>query len=128
MGFSGKDHLVGLDIGSSTIKAAEIQISRKGKTLKKFGMIPVPPGAIVDGRIMDMPQVAGAIRTLFRSLKIREKKVAISTGGQSVVIKTINTASVPEKELQKNNIFPMTLIMSTLITRSWEKVSFHPNR
>lgn len=102
MGFSGKDHLVGLDIGSSIIKAAEIQISRKGKTLKKFGMIPVSPGAIVDGRIMDMPEVAGAIRTLFKSLKIREKKVAISTGGQSVVIKTINTARLPEKELQKS--------------------------
>ena len=101
MGFSRKDHLVGLDIGSSTIKAAEIQISKKGNTLKKFGVIPVGPGAIVDGRIMDMPEVANTIQTLFKSLKIREKKVAISTGGQSVVIKTINTAKVPEKDLQQ---------------------------
>jgi len=102
MAFNRKDHLVGLDIGSSAIKAAEIRISGKRKTLKKFGMMPVTPGAIVDGRIVDMPEVAGAIRTLFKSLKIREKKVAISTGGQSVVIKTINTDRVPEKELQKS--------------------------
>ncbi len=101
MGFSRKGHLVGLDIGSSTIKAAEIQISKKKKTLKKFGMISVKPGAIVDGRIKDMPEVADTIQTLFKSLKIREKKVAISTGGQSVVIKTINTARVPEKDLQQ---------------------------
>jgi type IV pilus assembly protein PilM len=102
MGFNRKDHLVGLDIGASAIKAAEIQMSRKQKTLKKFGMIPVTPGAIEEGRIMDMPDVANTIRTLFKSLKIREKKVAISTGGQTVVIKTINTARVPEKILQKN--------------------------
>jgi type IV pilus assembly protein PilM len=101
MRFSRQDHLVGLDIGASAIKAAEIQISKKGNTLKKFGMIPVVPGAIVDGRIMDMPEVANTIRSLFKSLKIREKKVAISTGGQTVVIKTINTAKMPEKDLQK---------------------------
>ncbi|MCF8090851.1 MAG: type IV pilus assembly protein PilM [Desulfotignum sp.] len=101
MVLSKKDHLVGLDIGSSCIKVAEIQISKKGKTLKKFGMRSVAPEAIVEGRIMDMEAVADTIRTLFKSQKIRGKKVAISTGGQSVVIKTINTAKVPEKDLQK---------------------------
>ena len=101
MEFGRKDHLVGLDIGSSFIKAADIQVSSKGKTLKKFGMTPVTPGAIVDGRIRDMPDVANTIRTLFNSLKIRKKNVAISTGGQTVVIKTINTVKVPAKYLQK---------------------------
>jgi type IV pilus assembly protein PilM len=101
MAFSRKDHLVGLDIGASIIKVAEIQMTQKGNALKKFGMIPVAHGAIVEGRIMDMPEVANAIRSLFKSLKIREKKVAISTGGHSVVIKTINTAKVPERDLQQ---------------------------
>lgn len=101
MGFSKKNHLVGLDIGSSVIKVAEIQISGKVKSLKKFAMAPVATGAIVNGRIMDMPGVAETIRQLFKTQKIREKKVAISTGGQSVVIKTINTARVPDKDLQK---------------------------
>jgi type IV pilus assembly protein PilM len=102
MGFSKSNHLVGLDIGSSVIKVAEIQISKKGKSLKKFGMTPVAPGAIVEGRIMDMPGVADTIRQLFKTQKIRGKKVAISTGGQSVVIKTINTARVPDKDIQKS--------------------------
>ncbi|MEX1300686.1 MAG: type IV pilus assembly protein PilM [Desulfotignum sp.] len=101
MEFARKDHLVGLDIGSSTIKAAEIQISRKGNALKKFGMMPVVPGAIVDGRIRDMPGVADTIRTLFKSLKIREKKVAVSFGGPSVAINTIHTDRMPAKYLQK---------------------------
>jgi len=102
MVFSKKGHLVGLDIGSSSIKAAELQISKNKKILKKFGMVPLTPGAIVEGRIMDMEAVAKTIRSLFRSQKIREKNVAISTGGHSVVIKTINTVKMPEKDLQES--------------------------
>lgn len=102
MVFRKKDHLVGLDIGSAFIKAAELKFSKKGNILKKFGMAQVPPGAIVEGRIVDMEGVANTIRTLFKTHKIKEKNVAISTGGHSVVIKTINTAKLPEKELQTN--------------------------
>ncbi len=97
--FRKKDHLVGLDIGSSCIKVAELKISKKGRVLKKFAVAEVPSGAIVEGRVMDMEGVADTIRTLFKAQKIKEKNVAISTGGHSVVIKTINTAKVPEKDL-----------------------------
>ena len=94
------DHLVGLDIGSSFIKVAEIGTSKKGNILKNFGVAQVSPGTIVEGRVADMDGLANTIRTLFKTHKIKEKNVAISTGGHSVVIKTINTAKVPENELQ----------------------------
>ncbi len=99
--FGKKDHLVGLDIGSSFIKVAELKETGKGLVLHKFGMIKILPGTIVEGRIMDMEGLAKDIRTLFKSQKIREKNVAISTGGHSVVIKTINTSTRPEKELHE---------------------------
>ena len=102
MVFGKKDHLVGLDIGSAYIKVAELKISKKGNVLQKFGIVPVAAGAIVDGRIMDMPGLADTIRSLFKKQKIKEKNVAISTGGHSVVIKTISTAKVPDKELHKS--------------------------
>ncbi len=101
MVFGRKNHLVGLDIGSTFVKVAELKFAKKGNSLLKFGMAPVEPGAISEGRIMDMEGLAEIIRNLFKSQKIKEKKVAISTGGHSVVIKTINTAKVPEKELHK---------------------------
>jgi len=97
--FGKKDHLVGLDIGSSIIKVAELKETRKGVALHKFGMTRIEPGTIVEGRIVDMEGLANDIVTLFKSLKIREKNVAISTGGHSVVIKTINILSKPKKEL-----------------------------
>lgn len=99
MVFGKKDHLVGLDIGSSFIKVAELKETGKGPALHKFGMLKILPGTIVEGKIMDMEGLAKDIRSLFKSQKIREKNVAISTGGHSVVIKTINTSTRPEKEL-----------------------------
>lgn len=92
---------MGLDIGSTCIKVAELNISKKGNALQKFAMAPVDANAIVEGRIMDMEGLAAAIRNLLRSQAIKEKKVAISTGGHSVVVKTINTAKVEEKELHR---------------------------
>ncbi len=102
MVFGKKDHLVGLDIGSAFIKVAELKKSKKGNSLKKFGMASVPAGVIVDGRIADMEALSGIIRDLFKSQKIKEKKVAISTGGHSVVIKTISTPMATEKQLGEN--------------------------
>ncbi|MEN8211114.1 MAG: type IV pilus assembly protein PilM [Thermodesulfobacteriota bacterium] len=96
-----KDHLVGLDIGSSSIKVAEIKVTGKGHVLNKFGMSSIAPGSIVEGRVVNVDELANDIKTLFKSQKIREKNVAISTGGHSVVIKTINTLNKPEKELHK---------------------------
>lgn len=97
--FGKKDHLVGLDIGSSFIKVAEIKVTGKGHTLHKFGMTRIEPGTIVEGRVMEMERLANDIKALFKSQKIREKNVAISTGGHSVVIKTISTSTRSGKEL-----------------------------
>lgn len=97
--FGKKDHLVGLDIGASFIKVAEIKVTGKGLVLHKFGSARIEPGTIVEGRVVDMESLADAIRTLFKSQKIREKDVAISTGGHSVVIKTITTSNKLEKDL-----------------------------
>ena len=99
--FGKKGHLVGLDIGSSFIKVAEIKVTGKGHVLNKFGMSQVAPGSIVEGRVVKVDDLANDIKSLFKSQKIREKNVAISTGGHSVVIKTINTSNRPEKELHE---------------------------
>ncbi len=97
--FGKKDHLVGLDIGSSFIKVAELKTVGKGLGLHKFGMARIEPGTIVEGRIVKMDALAENIQSLFKSQKIREKNVAISTGGHSVVIKTINIMKRSGKEL-----------------------------
>jgi type IV pilus assembly protein PilM len=99
--FGKKDHLIGLDIGSRTIKAAEIIESNKGRVLKRFGLTDIAPGFIEDGAINQPEEVAEAIRELFKSFNLREKNVAVSIGGYSVIVKKINVQTMAEDQLQE---------------------------
>ena len=99
--FGKKNTLVGLDIGSRSIKAAEIIEGKGSRTLKKFGMIDIPPGTIEDGVINDPESVSDAIRQLFKTYHIKEQNVAVSIGGYSVIVKKINVQNMPEEQLQE---------------------------
>jgi len=95
-----KDRLIGLDIGSRSIKAAEIAETKKGWSLERFGIIDIPPGLIEDGAIKDAEQVAETIRQLFKNYGIKSQNVALSVGGYSVIVKKINVQSMSEEQLQ----------------------------
>ena len=99
--FGKKDHLVGLDIGSRTIKVAEIIETKKGHSLRKIGMTDISPGLIEDGAINDPEAVAEAIRQLFKTFGVREQNVALSIGGYSVIVKKINVQTMDEEQLQE---------------------------
>jgi type IV pilus assembly protein PilM len=99
--FGKKDHLVGLDIGSRSLKAAEIVESKKGLNLKRFGVVDLAPGAIEDGAINDPESVAESIRQLFKAYNIKEQNVAISIGGYSVIVKKITVQTMDEQQLQE---------------------------
>ncbi len=99
--FGRKSHLVGLDIGSRTIKACEVLTTKKGLRLKKIGMVDIAPGWIEDGAISEPEEVADSIRQLFRSFGLKEQNVAISIGGYSVIVKKINVQTMSEEKLQE---------------------------
>jgi len=90
---------IGLDIGSSSIKAVQIKRSKRGVTLHAFGMEPLMPQTIVDGTIMDQGAVVEAIRTLWSRLKLKQREVAIAIAGHSVIIKKIAVPQMSSGEL-----------------------------
>ena len=94
--------LVGLDIGSSAVKAVELKPSGKGYRVTAFGSEPVPPDSIVDGAIIDGGAVADAIRRLFESRKIKTKDVAASLSGNAVIVKKITLPVMTEAELSES--------------------------
>ena len=101
MVFGKKDNLVGLDIGSRSIKAAQVTDSKRGPTLKHFGIVDIAHGAIEEGTINDPESVAESIRQLFKSYNIKESNVAVSIGGYSVIVKKINVQTMAEEQLQE---------------------------
>jgi type IV pilus assembly protein PilM len=101
MAFGKKDHIVGLDIGSRSIKAAEIVETKQGLSLKRFGIVDIVHGAIEEGTINDPETVAESIKQLFKSYNIKETNVAVSIGGYSVIVKKISVQTMDEEKLQE---------------------------
>ena len=93
---------IGLDIGSSSVKAVQLKKTRTGFALLAFGVEPLVPQTIVDGTIMDQGAVVDAIRSLFSRLKLRTKDVAIAIAGHSVIIKKIAVPAMRPDELANN--------------------------
>jgi type IV pilus assembly protein PilM len=94
--------LVGLDIGSSAVKAVELKPSGKGFKVVGYGVEPIPPDSIVDGAIIDGSAVAEAIRRLFESRKIRTRDVVASLSGNAVIVKKITLPPMTEAELSES--------------------------
>lgn len=94
--------LVGLDIGSSAVKAVELKAAGKGYKVTAFGSEPVPPDSIVDGAIIDAAAVADAVRRLFDSRGIRTKDVAASLSGNAVIVKKISLPVMTDAELAES--------------------------
>jgi type IV pilus assembly protein PilM len=102
--FGKKKGLVGLDIGSSAIKAVELKPGGKGGEyhLVNLGMEPLPPEAIVDGAIMDSGAVIDSIQRLFSANKIKTNDVATSVSGNAVIVKKISLPQMTPEELAES--------------------------
>jgi type IV pilus assembly protein PilM len=94
--------LVGLDIGSSAVKAVELKPAGKAFKVASFGSEPVPADSIVDGAIIDGAAVADAIRRLFEKRAIKTKEVAASLSGNAVIVKKITLPQMAEGELAES--------------------------
>ncbi len=98
-GFGKSKSVVGLDIGSSAVKAVELRQNGKGFKVVALAIEPVPPDTIVDGAIMDGGAVAGAIKRIFENKAFKTKDVAASLSGNAVIVKKISLPVMTESEL-----------------------------
>lgn len=101
--------VVGLDIGSHAIKAVELVAKKKGGTetyeLAKIGYEVLPHDSIVEGTIIDSTAVVETIRLIFEENKIKNRDVAISISGNSVIIKKISLPQMEREELAESIIW-----------------------
>jgi len=94
--------VVGLDIGSSAVKAVELRPSGRSYKVVAFGTEPVPGDTIVDGAIIDAAAVADAIRRLLDGSRIKTRDIVASLSGNAVIVKKINLPVMTEAELSES--------------------------
>lgn len=100
MPFEGKN-LIGVDIGTSSVKVIQVKESAKGVHLMKYGAEPLPPQSIVDGHVMNNQAVVDALTKVFKDLRISQREVALSISGHSVIIKKLNLPLMKREELEE---------------------------
>jgi type IV pilus assembly protein PilM len=98
--FSKKKEVIGIDIGSSSIKLIQLKDLKGSYQLLNAGIVPLPPEAIVDNTLMDSSAIVGAIKSLVTSLGVKVKDVACSISGNSVIIRKITLPVMPVEELE----------------------------
>jgi type IV pilus assembly protein PilM len=98
----GKTSMVGVDIGSSSVKAVELQGKGSDLQLLNLGFETLQADSVVDGQIMELNAVSNAISSIFNEHKIKTTKVAAGVNGHSVIVKNIVLPQMTEDELQES--------------------------
>jgi type IV pilus assembly protein PilM len=80
---------VGLDVGSSLIKVVEVDHSKDEPVLTKFGIIKLPPEAIVEGELMDQSLVIEGIQECMTKAGIEARDVVTAVSGRAVIVKKV---------------------------------------
>src|SRR5881296_3506354 len=98
--FNKTKPLVGLDIGSSSLKAVELIKIKKNFQLSGFAYESISPDAVVDGAIMDFLPIAETIKKSFVGAKFKPKGVATGVSGHSVIVKRVVIPATTAEEVE----------------------------
>jgi type IV pilus assembly protein PilM len=90
---------IGLDIGSTAVRAAELS-SAAAPSVLRAAQVPLPIGAVENGEVRDPAAVSEALRELWQRGGFKSKQVWLGVGNQRVVVREIAIPWLPEKELR----------------------------
>ena len=111
---------IGLDIGTSVVRAVELSFGRNGITLERFGQLVLPPDAVDDGQVVDAEAVAKALRKLWSATKLSHKRVVLGVANQRVIVRQLELPWLQRSELaaslpfQVQDLLPMPLDQAVL--------------
>ena len=115
---------IGLDIGTSGVRAAELSFGKGQVTLEKFGQVALPEGAVRDGEVVDPDAVAAAIKQLWAHTKFSSKKVVIGVANQKVIVRQVDLPWMPADDLKKSLAFQVQDFVPMPVDQA--VLDFHP--
>ena len=97
--------VVGLDIGTTAVRAAEVSVRRGQVVLERIGQAGLPDGAVTDGEVSDPAAVATALKDLWRRTRISNRRVMLGVANQRVVVRLVDLPWMPPAELRASIAF-----------------------
>jgi type IV pilus assembly protein PilM len=100
--FQRSKSIVGLDIGSSSVKVIEVAVKPRGLELLSLGVAPLPAEAIVQGAFLNSGAIVDAIREALSAAGTSTRTVATAVSGHSVIVKKISLPTMTREELEES--------------------------
>ncbi|WP_349898770.1 type IV pilus assembly protein PilM [Parafrigoribacterium soli] len=98
--------IVGIDIGSTTLRAVEVQGAAKAKPLiTRYHEIALPEGSVRRGEVLEVSTVADALRKLWVAGGFKSKDVVLGIGGQRVFARDLAVPRAPLAEIRESLSF-----------------------
>lgn len=103
-----KNRVIGLDIGTTAVRAAEVEVGSGGiadgkpPTVLRFGQVALPLGAVRDGEVAEPETVASALRQLWTSTKFSTREVVMGVGNQRVIVRELSMPAMPMAQVRSS--------------------------
>lgn len=121
----GKKTVVGVDIGLSGVKVAQVHADHeKGEyTLQKFAMVPLPEGALIEDEIQKHEEVAEAIVEALKKAEIETTFLCLGLSGPNTIVKRLQVAGGSDDEVEDQVLWEAEQYLPFDIEES--SISFH---
>ena len=101
---SFEPRIFGIDLSDLSIKTMQLEKEGKREKIRSFGSLEIPPGIIMDGKIMDKEKIVEMIREAVKKSspkKINTKKVICSIPESKAFLRIISIPKMEEKEVRE---------------------------
>lgn len=109
---------IGLDIGTSVVRAVELSYGRTGITLERFGQVVLPDGAVRDGEVVEPEPVTAALRQLWTATGFSHKRVVMGVANQRVIVRLLDLPWMPKDELRASLPFQVQDFLPTAVDQA----------
>ncbi len=94
--------VLGIDIGSNSIKVVELQEIGTSYQLKSVGESPLARGSVIDKAIVNAEVVSDTLLKLLEDLSVEADDAAVSISGEPVLLKRVSLPRMSDAELKKS--------------------------
>jgi type IV pilus assembly protein PilM len=115
---------IGLDIGSSALRAVEARRTKDDHSLSNFGQVPLPAGAVHGGIVQDPVAVTLAAKQLWAACKFNTKHVRLGVTNPQLVVREMTVSNLPAKDMRQSLPFQVRDMLPLAVERSL--LDFHP--
>ncbi len=97
---TGRTAAIGLDIGSSAVRAVELSAGTGRHQLRAVAQVGLPPGAVVEGEVRQPEIVAEALRRLWSEGGFSSRRVVAAVGGQRVIVREAQVTAMSASDFR----------------------------